>query len=55
MSHAHRPFLSQMTSKQSTSLGKILTPGFIDSHKYGWQTVFKTLASHTSVVKYFAR
>ncbi|KAK5652041.1 hypothetical protein OQA88_10944 [Cercophora sp. LCS_1] len=35
--------------------GKILTPGFIDTHKHGWQTVFKTIASNTSLVEYFNR
>jgi cytosine/adenosine deaminase-related metal-dependent hydrolase len=35
--------------------GKILTPGFIDTHRHGWQTAFKTIASNTSLVEYFAR
>lgn len=35
--------------------GKILTPGFIDTHRHGWQTAFKTLGSNTSLVEYFAR
>ncbi len=34
---------------------KILTPGFIDTHKHGWQTAFKTIGSNTSLVEYFAR
>jgi cytosine/adenosine deaminase-related metal-dependent hydrolase len=35
--------------------GKILTTGFVDTHRHGWQTAFKTLASNTSLVEYFAR
>ena len=35
--------------------GKILTTGFIDTHRHGWQTAFKTLASNTSLVEYFGR
>ncbi|KAK0738137.1 amidohydrolase [Schizothecium vesticola] len=35
--------------------GKIITPGFIDTHKHGWQTSFKTLASNTSLLEYFSR
>ncbi|EJT71296.1 amidohydrolase [Gaeumannomyces tritici R3-111a-1] len=34
---------------------KILTPGFIDTHRHGWQTAFKTLGSNTSLVEYFGR
>ncbi|GAB1317056.1 hypothetical protein MFIFM68171_07266 [Madurella fahalii] len=32
---------------------KILTTGFIDTHRHGWQTAFKTLGSNTSLVEYF--
>jgi cytosine/adenosine deaminase-related metal-dependent hydrolase len=35
--------------------GKILTPGFIDTHRHGWQTAFKTLGSNTSLIEYFGR
>ncbi|KAK0726907.1 amidohydrolase family protein [Lasiosphaeria miniovina] len=35
--------------------GKIITPGFVDTHKHGWQTAFKTLASNTSLLEYFYR
>lgn len=34
---------------------QILTPGFIDTHRHGWQTVFKTIASNTSLTEYFNR
>ncbi|KAK4195598.1 putative hydrolase protein [Triangularia verruculosa] len=34
---------------------KILTPGFIDTHRHGWQTAYKTLGSNTSLVDYFNR
>jgi cytosine/adenosine deaminase-related metal-dependent hydrolase len=35
--------------------GKILTPGFIDTHRHGWQTGLKTIASNTTLVEYFMR
>ncbi|CAH0022371.1 unnamed protein product [Clonostachys rhizophaga] len=34
---------------------KIITPGFIDTHRHGWQTSVKTLASNTTLWEYFAR
>lgn len=34
---------------------KIITPGFVDTHRHGWQTVFKTLGSNTTLVEYFFR
>ena len=35
--------------------GKIITPGFIDTHRHGWQTAFKTLAPNTTLAAYFQR
>jgi len=35
--------------------GKIISPGFVDTHRHGWQTAFKTIASNTSLTEYFAR
>lgn len=35
--------------------GKIVTPGFIDTHRHGWQTAFRTIGSNTSLVEYFSR
>ena len=34
---------------------KIITPGFIDTHRHGWQTVFKTIASNTTLIEFFGR
>ncbi|KAM7200334.1 hypothetical protein V8F20_005311 [Naviculisporaceae sp. PSN 640] len=34
---------------------KILTPGFIDTHRHGWQTVFKTMGSNTTLGEYAQR
>ncbi|KAK2029151.1 amidohydrolase [Colletotrichum zoysiae] len=34
---------------------KIITPGFIDTHRHGWQTAYKTIASNTSLAEYFTR
>jgi cytosine/adenosine deaminase-related metal-dependent hydrolase len=33
----------------------IITPGFIDTHRHGWQTVFKTMGSNTTLAEYFLR
>jgi cytosine/adenosine deaminase-related metal-dependent hydrolase len=35
--------------------GKIITPGFIDTHRHGWQTSFKTLASNVTLWTYLQR
>ncbi|PVH68734.1 amidohydrolase [Cadophora sp. DSE1049] len=35
--------------------GKIVSPGFVDTHRHGWQTGFKTIASNTSLPEYYAR
>lgn len=35
--------------------GKIISPGFIDTHHHLWQTAFKTIASNTSLVEYIQR
>ncbi|PPJ50657.1 hypothetical protein CBER1_05261 [Cercospora berteroae] len=36
-------------------MGQIVTPGFIDTHRHGWQTAFKTIGSNTSLAEYFGR
>ncbi|KAH8680001.1 hypothetical protein BGZ60DRAFT_369717 [Tricladium varicosporioides] len=33
----------------------IVSPGFIDTHRHGWQTAFKTIGSNTSLPEYFHR
>lgn len=35
--------------------GRIITPGFIDTHRHGWQTGLKTLGSNTSLWEYYDR
>ncbi|KAH7403802.1 amidohydrolase [Cadophora sp. MPI-SDFR-AT-0126] len=35
--------------------GKIISPGFIDTHRHGWQTAYKTLGANTTLVEYFLR
>lgn len=37
------------------SQGKIITPGFVDTHRHLWQTALKTLASNTTLSEYFHR
>ncbi|KFA76434.1 hypothetical protein S40288_07149 [Stachybotrys chartarum IBT 40288] len=34
---------------------QIVTPGFIDTHRHGWQTALKTLGSNTSLAEYLLR
>ncbi|KAK6839141.1 Metallo-dependent hydrolase [Apiospora arundinis] len=34
---------------------KTTTPGFIDTHRHGWQTVFKTMGSNTTLAEYAMR
>lgn len=34
---------------------KIISTGFVDTHKHGWQTAFKTIASNTTLGEYFNR
>ncbi|KAH8176303.1 amidohydrolase family protein [Sarocladium implicatum] len=35
--------------------GQILTPGMVDTHRHGWQTAYKTIASNTTLAEYFHR
>lgn len=34
---------------------KIISPGFIDTHRHGWQTALKTLGANSSMPEYVAR
>lgn len=35
--------------------GQIVTPGFIDTHRHGWQTAYKTIGSNTTLAEYVGR
>ncbi|KXJ88960.1 hypothetical protein Micbo1qcDRAFT_189647 [Microdochium bolleyi] len=35
--------------------GQIITPGFIDTHRHGWQTAYKTIGSNTTLAEYVGR
>ncbi|KAH6622464.1 amidohydrolase [Boeremia exigua] len=35
--------------------GKIIAPGFVDTHRHGWQTLFKTMFSNITLPEYFGR
>ncbi|EWY92078.1 hypothetical protein FOYG_08978 [Fusarium oxysporum NRRL 32931] len=35
--------------------GKIISPGFIDTHRHGWQTAFRSLAANTTMPEYLGR
>ncbi|KAH7329627.1 amidohydrolase family protein, partial [Stachybotrys elegans] len=43
--------LPPQTEKIDVS-NQIITPGFIDTHRHGWQTIYKTLASTTTLPEY---
>ncbi|KAK7537510.1 amidohydrolase family protein [Phyllosticta citribraziliensis] len=45
------PAGTEMISAQ----GKIISPGFVDTHRHGWQTAYKTLGSNTTLAEYFER
>jgi cytosine/adenosine deaminase-related metal-dependent hydrolase len=38
-----------------SSTGKIISPGFVNTHHHLWQTAFKTIASNTTLAEYFQR
>jgi len=35
--------------------GKIISPGFVDTHRHLWQSQFRTIASNVSLAEYFNR
>ncbi|EJD50628.1 Metallo-dependent hydrolase [Auricularia subglabra TFB-10046 SS5] len=35
--------------------GHVVSPGFVDTHRHGWQTAFKTLCADVSLMEYFQR
>jgi cytosine/adenosine deaminase-related metal-dependent hydrolase len=49
------PLISHDNFKVINAAGKIITPGFIDTHHHMWQTAFKTLGSNTSLIEYLSR
>lgn len=38
-----------------SAVGKIISPGFVDTHRHGWQTAYKTMGSNTTLAEYFGR
>lgn len=34
---------------------KIISPGFVDTHRHGWQTAFRTLTANTTMPDYMSR
>src|SRR5437764_748054 len=41
--------------KRVSAANKIISPGFVDTHRHGWQTAFRTLAGNTTLAEYFFR
>lgn len=39
----------------SDVIGKIVCPRFVDTHRHGWHTVYRTLAPNVSLAQYFHR
>ncbi|KAL3420589.1 amidohydrolase [Phlyctema vagabunda] len=35
--------------------GKIISPGFIDTHRHGWQSAYRTIVSNTTLGEYLVR
>jgi cytosine/adenosine deaminase-related metal-dependent hydrolase len=47
---------SYLNATQTVNVtGKIISPGFVDTHHHLWQTAFKTIASNTTLAEYFQR
>lgn len=42
-------------TERVSAKGKIISPGFVDTHRHGWQTAYKTLGSNTTLAEYFER
>ncbi|KAK8169155.1 amidohydrolase [Phyllosticta citrichinensis] len=42
-------------TERISAQGKIISPGFVDTHRHGWQTAYKTLGSNTTLAEYFER
>lgn len=42
-------------TERVSAIGKIVSPGFVDTHRHGWQTAYKTLGSNTTLAEYFKR
>lgn len=53
--HNTRPNSYPNNTELVNATGKIISPGFIDTHHHLWQTAFKTLGSNTSLAEYFSR
>lgn len=43
------------TTEVIDATGKIISPGFVDTHHHLWQTAFKTIASNTTLAEYYQR
>ncbi|CAH0041731.1 unnamed protein product [Clonostachys rhizophaga] len=35
--------------------GKIISPGFVDTHHHGWQTAYRTIAADSHIAEFFVR
>ncbi|CAG9984322.1 unnamed protein product [Clonostachys byssicola] len=37
------------------AMGKIISPGFVDTHHHGWQTAYRTIAADSHIAEFFVR
>ncbi|EOD43664.1 putative amidohydrolase family protein [Neofusicoccum parvum UCRNP2] len=42
-------------TEKVSAANKIISPGFVDTHRHGWQTAFRTLAPNTTLAQYIQR
>ncbi|EXM17954.1 Metal-dependent hydrolase, composite domain superfamily [Fusarium oxysporum f. sp. vasinfectum] len=40
-------------AQKVSAANKIISPGFIDTHRHGWQTAYRTIAANTTLAEYF--
>ncbi|KAH7068878.1 amidohydrolase [Paraphoma chrysanthemicola] len=53
-SHEETPSVSvPLNATVVDAAGKIIAPGFVDTHRHGWQTLFKTMFSNITLIEYF--
>ncbi|KAI0096013.1 amidohydrolase [Nemania sp. FL0031] len=55
ISESHSPPGIPENAEVVNCTDKIITPGFVDTHRHGWQTVYKTLGSNTTLAEYANR
>jgi cytosine/adenosine deaminase-related metal-dependent hydrolase len=47
------PIALPSNAEKVSTENKIISPGFIDTHRHGWQTAYRTIAANTTLAEYF--